>query len=269
MRIFNEEGRPIESMADWEHRAGPKRDDQWKSGRSAFELAHAWIGTGKPRMPDELRVLLDSRPETCGLLVETVTPEKQIRFDQHGGEPRNADLAFVARTATNLKIAVTIEAKADEPFGATVAQTAADALERLTAKPSSQGVERVSDLVRSILPRRRKQEKQVPPEPQIPKAGDLRYQLLTGTAGTLAYAHQNGASVAVFLIHEFMTSETRAAKHTKNALDYYAFLHRLTGVPPGERDTTPSLKWFTVPGAPLFAEGSRLLIGKLVTDRRG
>ena len=72
---------------------------------------------------------LENAPETSGLTVETVTPEHQIRFDEHGGEPRNADLTFAGRTA-NAIVAVTIEAKADEPFGATVTQTLTDALER-------------------------------------------------------------------------------------------------------------------------------------------
>ena len=258
MRIFNDKDEPINSMADWEHLAGPKREYQWKRGRSAFELAHAWIGTGTPRMPDELRVLLESRPETSGLSVETVTPEKQIRFDQHPGGPRNADLAFVGRTATST-VAVTIEAKADEPFGVTVTQTLADALERLDSKPSSRGIERVADLVRAILPIRGE---------GLPAAGGLRYQLLTAAAGTLAYAREKAAAVAVLLIHEFLTDQTYDAKHVENARDYDAFLRRLRGVHPDAPETAPGLEWFTVPGTPLFTEGSRLLIGKVVTDCR-
>jgi len=69
-----------------------------------------------------------------------VTPEHQIRFDEHGGEPRNADLGFAGRTA-NAIVAVTIEAKADEPFGATVTQTLAGALERRIEHGASRGVE--------------------------------------------------------------------------------------------------------------------------------
>ena len=72
----------------------------------------------------------------------------------------------------------------------------------------------------------------------------------------------------MFVIQEFMTSETRDAKHARNALDYEAFLSRLRGGQRGAHDGTSGLEWFTVPGAPLFTEGRRLLIGKLVTNRR-
>lgn len=34
----------ISSIEDWRTLAGPKAAYQWKEGRSAFELARAWIG---------------------------------------------------------------------------------------------------------------------------------------------------------------------------------------------------------------------------------
>ena len=259
MRIANRDGQTIKSIDDWKRLAPPKSDYQWVEGRSAFELARAWCGTGTPSIPDGLRALFESRDDTRGLTVDLVTPECRIAFDTRRGEPRNADLAFVGRTAS-ATVAVTIEAKADEPFGATVAQTLADALKRLDSKPSGKGIERVADLVRAILPIRQE---------GLPEAGGLRYQLLTAAAGSLAYARDTGASVAVLLVHEFVTDQTHDAKHAENARDYDAFLRRLRGVHPDAPETEPGLEWLTVPGAPLFAEGSRLLIGKLVTDRRG
>jgi len=258
MRIASKDGQTISSIHDWKRLAPPKRKYQWAEGHSAFELARAWCITGTPDMPDGLRALFDSREDTRGLLVDVVTPEYQIAFDSRGGEPRNADLAFVGRTAT-ATVAVTIEAKADEPFGATVTQTMVDALEQLIRHPGSQGVERVADLVRSLLPPHVKGQ---------PKAGALRYQLLTAVAGSLAYARQTGASIAVMVIHEFLTDKTRDSKHAKNEQDYRAFVNRLTGVLSDAHEPTPRLGFFTVPGAPLFAGGSRLLIGKLLTDCR-
>ncbi len=131
-------GQPITSVCDWESLAGPKADYQWAKGGSAFELAEAWCGSGTPAMPDALRQLLDSREETRGVTVDVVLPEHRIPFDSHGGEPRDADLAFVGETPTG-KVAVTIDAKADEPFGTTVAETLAAALERGIEAPESRG----------------------------------------------------------------------------------------------------------------------------------
>src|SRR5690606_10274883 len=62
-----------------------------------------------------------------------VFPERRIAFDSHAGEPRNADLAFVGVGPAG-RVAVTIEAKADEPFGDTVAATLSSALERAVAR---------------------------------------------------------------------------------------------------------------------------------------
>ena len=84
----------------------------------------------------------------------------------------------------------------------------------------SRGVRRVEDLVRGLLPSRTK---------GLPHLGVLRYQLLTAAAGTLAYAAMEGASLAVLIVHEFVTDKTSDKRHAKNAEDYNRFLHRFTG----------------------------------------
>jgi hypothetical protein len=151
MRI-EKDRRIIRSIDDWREYAPPKRPDvQWKEGRSAYELAQAWCGSGKPAMPPELGDLLDSRSETADMAVECVFPEYRIQFDERAGEPRNADLAFLGRVGDR-SVAVTVEAKADEPFGSTVAGTICAALERRIENPRSRGVERVTDLVSALLP---------------------------------------------------------------------------------------------------------------------
>jgi hypothetical protein len=256
MRILKN-GESISCVDDWRRLAPPKSVDQWVRGRSAFELANAWCGTGTPAIPGVLRELFDSRPETRSLIIETVHPEHRIPFDDHGGEPRNADLAFVGQTADR-KIAVTVEAKADESFGTTVAKTISDALERSIRNPRSHGIRRVEDLVRSLMPAREKGD---------PHVGDLRYQLLTAAAGSLAYAAKEGADSAVLVVHEFVTDLTRDVLHSKNAAAFRAFVHRLSRaeVIPEEREL---LGPFGVPGGPLFQPAVPLFIGKIVTRCR-
>lgn len=238
----------ITCFADWALHAGPKSDDQWVEGRSAFELAHAWCETGAIAMPADLRRLFDSHPLTRGASPELIHPEHRISFDGHGGEPRNADLAFVAGS-----VAVTIEAKADEPFGDTVSGTLADALERSVVSRDSRGIERVRDLARSLFHPRAKGE---------PKVGSLRYQLLTAVAGSLAYARDEKAEAALLVVHEFVTPKTTDALHQKNAADFRSFLHRL-GVP-NWADGEGLLGPITVPGKPSLP----LYVAKITTSRR-
>ncbi len=256
MRV-EKNGIPITSLREWEQLAPPKRDGQWVEGRSAFELANAWCLAGSPQVPSDLRALLDTCALTQQLVIEKVTPEHHIPFDSHGGEPRNADLALVGNTSRS-RVAVTVEAKADEPFGATVLDSIGDALERRIESTASQGVQRAVDLVQSLFyPRTR----------GLSKVGALRYQLLTAVAGTLAYAADVGASVAVFVVHEFVTNKTKDDRHRRNAEDYWAFIQRLAGKAMS-RDDSVLLGPFNLPGTPLFARGTDVFIGKVVTNRR-
>lgn len=254
MRI-EKNGHAISSIEEWGRLAGPKASHQWVEGRSAYELARAWAGTGSPVMPVEVRALLDSRPETAGLTVETVFPEHPIAFDARPGEPRNADLAFLAENGRQ-RVAVTIEAKADEPFGTTVGDTLHAAVARWMENERSGGVARVFDLIQSILPR--------PPHVAV-HAGTLRYQLLTAVAGTLAFAAASHADAAVLLVHEFTTDKTRSELQAKNHQDYLAFLGRLaSSVQP---DSTSALFGpLRVPGAPLFERPVPLFLGMVSTS---
>ncbi len=252
-------GSSIGCIEDWARYAPPKAKYQWVEGRSAYELARAWCGSGTPAMPPELKALFDSCPETQNLSVASVTPEQQIAFDAHGGEPRNADLAFIGTTLKG-KVAVTVEAKADEPFGKTVGEVMSDALERLVRNPRSRGVARVQDLARALF-RAHVQG--------LPKVGDLRYQLLTAVAGTIAYAQQHGARLAVLVIHEFVTPKTRDDRHARNCKDYQDFLARLNGQSSAQSAGVGMVGPFRIPGEPLFEEIPSLLVGKVVVTVQG
>jgi Domain of unknown function (DUF6946) len=99
-----------------------------------------------------------------------------------------------------------------EPFGASVARTICDALERSLTNARSRGVDRVEALVKSLLR---------PIEKGQLQTGLLQYQLLTAAAGSLAWAQETQADIAVLVIHEFITSKNRAA--------YERFAERLAG----------------------------------------
>lgn len=253
MRI-DKNGQGITSVEDWGRLAGPKASNQWVEGRSAFELARAWVETNAPTMPPDVRALLNSHADTAALAVDVVWPEHPIAFDSRRGEPRNADLAFVGQAGRH-RVAVTVEAKADEPFGSTVGETLTAAVARWTENERSGGVGRVLDLVESILPR---------PTDGGTQASALRYQLLTAVAGTLALAVSTRADIGVLVIHEFVTNKTRAELHAKNHADYQAFLARLSPSLAGG-DRAALVGPIVVPGAPLFAGPVPLFIGTLST----
>jgi hypothetical protein len=48
--IVSRRGRPIASLDDWRDYAGPASKRHWKDGRSAKELAKAWM-TGEGQAP--------------------------------------------------------------------------------------------------------------------------------------------------------------------------------------------------------------------------
>lgn len=102
----------------------------------------------------------------------------------------------------------------------------------------------------------------------LPHVDDLCYQLLTAAAGTLAYARENQADIAVLVIHEFLTARTDDAKHARNDMAYRDFTSRLSGVCRYDTNMVGILGPFLVPGLPLFSRVPPLLIGKAITDCR-
>ncbi len=98
--------------------------------------------------------------------------------------------------------------------------------------------------------------------------GDLRYQLLTGVAGAIAFASEVGANRAAFLVHEFITDRTDDEKHRTNTQDLDNFVLRLSR---GLIPSVPSgvlLGPFRIPGLPLFRSAPPLFLGKAVRNLR-
>lgn len=252
---LSKRGFVIRTPDDWLLFAPPKAPEaHWVAGRSALECAVAWCGGPEgPAVPAEIAALLDSHPDTRRCTLTAATPEHPIAFDELPGEPRNADVAAQGKDARGA-LALTVEAKADEPFDRRVADVLAEAVDRAAHGERTNIVRRVEQLAAALLP---------PARRGLPGLGELRYQLLTGAAGTLAYAATVGAGRAVLVVHEFVTPATRDERHRTNAADLDAFVRRLSGgdtggIPP-DRLAGP----FRVPGGPLFARPAALYVGKV------
>jgi len=248
-------GQLIQSVEDWFRYAPPKGGaDQWRDGRSAKEFARAWVESGSVSVPDELVALLSSHPDTQSAVLQNGEPEARLAFDKRVGEVRNADLA-VRAVSGSAPLALTIEAKADEPFDQLVPDTLADALDRILERGRGGGIDRVRDLATSLLH---------PPARGLPPLRLLRYQLLTAVAGSLAWARQLEAPRAVLVIHEFQTSQTSTRELQRNAQDLDIFVTRLTAGALRRLAVGSLVGPIRVPGDPLFDKPADLYLGKIV-----
>jgi hypothetical protein len=245
LAILSSGGQQICCVEDWFRLAPPKMGSrQWKDGRSAKELAKAFCAPGVPTVPAELLDLFASSDQLGAVQLTQAWPEHKIRLDSYFGETRNADLAAVG-TGNEGAVAVTIEAKADEPFGPTIAQALA------VASPTSKLPARMAALAKSVLGR-------LPCE-----ISNLRYQLLHGIAGTLIFAKEHKATAAVFVVLEFDGPSCSPQKLTDNAADLDAFVLALSPAATPIR-AGQIVGPFFVPGGGRVPANLPLFVGKAV-----
>jgi hypothetical protein len=254
MRLFRD-GQEIRTVEEWYQYAPPRGGlKQWRNGYSAKEIAKAWCRTpGQPAPPAEFSDALAVLPGYQEVRVELGLPEHRIAFDGVPGEPRNADLVLSCSSLQG-PVAVSVEAKSRETFGDPVYQAVAEASRKFCEEISTNAIVRLHGLVRGLMG---------PREPGAPRIGELRYQLLTATAGALLAARQTNAVVAVLVIHEFRPTNVGSSRYADNARDLTQFVHRLGGTPPAD----DRIWWgpFMVPGNDHIPRGLPLFIGKVVS----
>jgi hypothetical protein len=258
--VIVKNGCEIRNVDQWFELAPPKKGrEHWVDGRSALECARAWCADQLgPRCPSELADLIASHPDTNGAIFAIVEPECRVHFDKLGGEPRNADIVAIADHPAG-RLAINIEAKADETFDDLVRDVLQAAVKKIANDERTNAVIRVQQLASSILP---------PPTSGTAHLGDLRYQLLTGIAGALAFAIKAEVNRAVFIVHEFVTNQTNNSRLQANADDLDAFVARLTNARLSSLPSGTLHGPFTVPGASLFPSPPVLYIGKAVRKLR-
>jgi hypothetical protein len=163
--LFNKSGQLITSVDEWWRLAPPKSQIHWKDNRSAKELAKSWFRDGTLSPPEELTEVLRSNSAITPLCLERGVVEYPSAFDSVKGECANIDLMLYGRSAV-----IAIEAKADEPFAATVEKTLRAARGR-TRTNFPKRLAAVVDALFSTSP---------------DTLDGMGYQLLSGTAGVLA-----------------------------------------------------------------------------------
>ncbi len=257
--MISKDGEPLEDLETWFRLAGPKHDNQWQDGRSAKEAARAWIELAPGSLPTEILEALLSHEDLGEMIEWSAEPEARVTFDSFGGEPANLDLMVHARDGGG-PLVIAVEAKADEPFGATLAETSRAASKRRAENPRSKGLDRLEGLAETVLG---------VPGDELTRIGTLRYQLLTATAAAVAEAQRRSVSRAVLLIQEFVTDKTSDEKHAANAGDLDAFVRHISGGVIEGVEAGTVCGPFELPGVREAGSGVGFYLGKGVRNLRG
>jgi hypothetical protein len=252
--FFSNDGRRIETVEDWRDRGDPASGRDWAEGRSARELARAWI---ERDAASEVSALLGSLPAFSGLVLDRAVTEKQTRFDDLPGDPHRHDLLVIGRSPDG-PVVIGVEAKADDSFDDPLDAwiTRARALAERSGAP-----ERLDRLTTAFFGATLDTD---------PLLAPLRYQLLAAFAGTLADAREQGAAAAVLLVHEFETPWTNDDLHRRNAEDLDAFAGKLM---PGAERAGDDRAWIAGP-LPVAGDGTWLpgaadaYVARLLTSTR-
>jgi hypothetical protein len=246
MEFVSNDGRPLETVADWRDRSGPVSAKAWAEGRSARELAQAWLEGDAAR---RVTALLTTTPDLSGLVLDRGIAEKVTQFDDIRDSPRHHDLLVVGRAPAGA-VVVGVEGKADEPFDERLDAWLARARARSEA---TRAPERLDRLTRGFFGATLEDD---------PLLATLRYELLAALAGTLADAREQAARHAVLLVHEFETAWTDDRLHERNGEDLEAFVGRLM---PGAERSGDERAWIA---GPREIADTAAYVAKLVTSAR-
>jgi hypothetical protein len=248
MRI-NKSGHELRSVEDWFKYASPKMGEHhWKDGRSAKELAQSWFRNGTSKPPDELVELLEAK-FAAGITFEEAKPECVVELDNFAGEHRNCDLVVLCNMGAKRTV-ITVEAKADEPFGDVIGEY----FDR-KAGTGSKVPARIQQLSEAMFGRA--------PDGAIRK---LRYQLLHAAAATLIEAKDSRAEMGILLVHEFRSASLNTDKLTQNATDWGNFVHAFPELATARIEGNQILGPVSVPGGGHVPNCVPLYLGELITN---
>ena len=210
MQITSPEGNDLATMEDWDARV---RGGRFREGRSAYSLADFILNR------NGAAILEERISAVCAesVILERATPEFRASFDSYRG-PSNPDLGIFGTVGSKSSLFVGLEAKVDEPFGGkTVGEKYQCAIREKSSKPRSRAYARVENLLSSYFAESA--------DPGVSRFSDVGYQLLTGTAGTVARQKDR----SIFYIMVFKTSEYDERKGQVNRQDYEKFIEAANG----------------------------------------
>lgn len=214
MVLKKNDGSIIKTVEEWEK---PKKNTQWKDGRSAKELAKSWFSDDTASVPVEISEILKQKFGNNVEILQTI-PEFTTNLPEKG-EGRNHDL-YCQCNINNENVTLCIEGKVDEPFDAPIIEKYKKALEKRNNNKNTRLPERIEKLVKMLPLQYSSIENSI-----IKNNG---YQLLTALTGTAIQAKKDNSDFAIFLIHEFYTKLANSKKINNNQKDYSSFVKALS-----------------------------------------
>jgi len=206
MKIYNnlEEMELIENLEKWFELCPPmKKEDHWKDYRSAKEMAKFWLK--EDNVEDFLKFIQKVIPD---FEYDYAIPEFPSNFDSYGS-PRKHDL-LIAEKYT--KAIVTVEGKADEPFGnKEFGDCLIETIKIKHLKNNSKAFDRMINLYLNYFHS----------NGYIFK---IMYQLLYWFAGSLIDAIKEDTDNFIMVLQEFKSNSTDSEKTIKNHKDFEIFI---------------------------------------------
>ena len=194
------------TLGKWEKIHKP---EHWKPGCSAYEVANFILyRNGADKLERKVSQVLGGPVQ-----FDKITAECEVRFDRYG-KGRFHDLGIRGETSSGKSLFVGVEAKVDEPFGSTVADEWQKGQQTIDRGERTRLPDRILELCGRFQD-----------GPGISETDDVRYQLMYGTAGTVAA----DADVSVFYVAVFVTKAYDPVKGEANYDDYMKFICRAGG----------------------------------------
>jgi hypothetical protein len=200
--LRNRSGKEIRSPRGWGKRT--------KAG-----LARSWTSD---HGLEALRLLLDEATGTAGFEVKRGVAGVQTSFDAFRG-PHSHDLLLIGQAGGGITV-VGIEGKGDESFGQKLGEHRSAARRKIGRNDRTNALDRMQGLTNAIAGWEAGAD---------PRRLELRYQLFSAVAGTVAAAVDAQADQAVLCIHELLTKRIDEDKRKRNDKDLRDFIHAAFG----------------------------------------
>lgn len=154
-----------------------KQERDWRKGRSAYELAHAWVEADG--IPAPVRDALEKSEDFRDAVILEGLFEKETDLGTRG-RASQSDLLVLCRCKAGLGV-IAVEGKVDETFGPLVKDW----------RDGAPGKERRLESLLEML------------SIKTADAAELRYQLIHRTAAALLEDRRYRAEAAMMLVHSF------------------------------------------------------------------